>query len=110
MAGQQAVEYFSSLPVGAIEGMQEAQPLQEGSNEAEWIVDITTQADRQGRRAPAALLHLHTLASCPHLQMQALSAVPVAHARADVSRHILRGAATGTGLSLLIMLLPALAV
>ncbi|CAK0787534.1 hypothetical protein CVIRNUC_010754 [Coccomyxa viridis] len=47
--GQQAVEYFSSLPVGAIEGAQEAQPLQEGSNEAEWIVDITTQADRQGR-------------------------------------------------------------
>ena len=74
MAGQQAVEYFSSLPTGLIEGAQEAQPLQEGSNEAEWIVDITTQADRQGRHAPAGLLHLHALASCPHLQMQGLSA------------------------------------
>ena len=56
MAGQQAVEYFSSLPVGALEGAQEAQPLQEGSNEAEWIVDITTQADRQGRYALQAAL------------------------------------------------------
>ena len=74
MAGQQAVEYFSSLPVGAIEGAQEAQPLQEGSNEAEWIVDITTQADRQGRYALQAALMLHALASCAHLQAQGLSA------------------------------------
>ena len=25
------------------------EPLKEGNNEAEWIVDLTTQADRQGR-------------------------------------------------------------
>ena len=71
MAGQQAIEYFASLPIGAIEGAQEAQPLQEGSNEAEWIVDITTQADRQGRHAPARHLAFCALTGCADLQMQA---------------------------------------
>ena len=76
MAGQQAVEYFSSLPIGAIEGMQEAQPLQEGSNEAEWIVDITTQADRQGRQVPAGCIESHALASYASLRVrESLTAV-----------------------------------
>jgi len=50
-AGHQAIEYFSSLPSMGIEGILETEPLKEGSNEAEWIVDVTTQADRQGRQA-----------------------------------------------------------
>jgi hypothetical protein len=41
-AGKQAVEFFhQSCP--ALPG------LKEGENEAEWIVDLTVQADRQGR-------------------------------------------------------------
>ena len=52
LAGHQAIEYFSSLPSKNITGIDEAEPLKEGSNEAEWIVDVTTQADRQGRQAP----------------------------------------------------------
>ena len=104
MAGQQAIEYFTSLPIEAIEAAQEAQPLQEGSNEAEWIVDITTQADRQGRHAPAGHLVLRALASCAQLQAQALFAAPVGDARADAgSPHFLRGAAVGARSSSLVM-------
>lgn len=50
-AGHQAIEYFTSLSTTNEVGTQQAEPLQEGSNEAEWIVDVTTQADRQGRQA-----------------------------------------------------------
>ncbi len=41
-AGQCAIDYFKALPsdIGVEEDLD---------NEAEWIVDITTQADRQGR-------------------------------------------------------------
>lgn len=41
-AGANAIEYFKGLPsnIGVSEDLD---------NEAEWIVDITTQADRQGR-------------------------------------------------------------
>ena len=52
LAGHQAIEYFTSLPSTNITGIHETEPLKEGSNEAEWIVDVTTQADRQGRQAP----------------------------------------------------------
>ena len=38
-AGSTALEYFESNNPGA-------EPMQEGSNEAEWIVDLTTHADR----------------------------------------------------------------
>ena len=41
-AGKQAVDYFHTQ-CPALEG------LKEGGNEAEWIVDLTTQADRRGR-------------------------------------------------------------
>ena len=37
--GTEALEYFKANNPGA-------EPLQEGSNEAEWIVDLTTHADR----------------------------------------------------------------
>jgi hypothetical protein len=50
------IEYFTSVSTIREVGMQQAEPLQEGSNEAEWIVDVTTQADRQGRQA--SLCHL----------------------------------------------------
>ncbi len=59
-AGHQAIEYFTALPSKNITGIHEAEPLKEGSNEAEWIVDVTTQADRQGRQAPIFLQLLHT--------------------------------------------------
>jgi hypothetical protein len=49
-AGHEAIEYFNGLPLAA-NGMQPAEPLQEGNNEAEWIVDLTTRADREGRCA-----------------------------------------------------------
>ena len=52
-AGHEAIEYFNGLPLKA-NGMQPAEPLQEGNNEAEWIVDLTTRADREGRRACTA--------------------------------------------------------
>ncbi len=55
-AGHQVIEYFTSVSTIREVGMQQAEPLQEGSNEAEWIVDVTTQADRQGRQA--SLCHL----------------------------------------------------
>ena len=54
-AGHEAIEYFGGLPLQA-HGMQPAEPLQEGNNEAEWIVDLTTRADREGRRACTAPL------------------------------------------------------
>jgi hypothetical protein len=41
-AGKQAVDYFHTQ-CPALEG------LKDGGNAAEWIVDLTTQADRQGR-------------------------------------------------------------
>lgn len=44
--GNDAVEYFKAAPLP--EG-QMMTSLAEGANEAEWIVDITTQADRQQR-------------------------------------------------------------
>ena len=44
--GSDAVEYFKAAPLP--EG-QMMTSLAEGANEAEWIVDITTQADRQQR-------------------------------------------------------------
>ncbi|CAL8464553.1 g4088 [Coccomyxa elongata] len=44
--GNEAVEYFKAAPLP--EG-QMMTSLAEGANEAEWIVDITTQADRQQR-------------------------------------------------------------
>lgn len=53
IAGHQAMQYFSALPVAG-EGLV-LEPLKEGNNEAEWIVDLTTQADRQGRWGNAAL-------------------------------------------------------
>ena len=39
------MQYFKGLPLPE-EHMME---LEDGGNEAEWIVDITTQADRQNR-------------------------------------------------------------
>lgn len=51
--GSEAVEYFKAAPLP--EG-QMMTSLAEGANEAEWIVDITTQADRQQR---CILLMLH---------------------------------------------------
>ena len=50
--GQQAIEYFSGLPLASEASMPEALKL--GNNEAEWIVDLTTQAERQGRCQPHA--------------------------------------------------------
>lgn len=49
VAGTDAIEYFKGLPsdIGVSEELD---------NEAEWIVDITTQADRQGRCCPLAQL------------------------------------------------------
>ena len=44
--GEEATNYFKAVPLP--EG-QMMTSLGEGSNEAEWIVDITTQADRQER-------------------------------------------------------------
>ncbi len=44
--GSEAVEYFQAAPLP--EG-QMMTSLAQGANEAEWIVDITTQADRQQR-------------------------------------------------------------
>ncbi len=42
--GQEAIEYFQHHnPL--------AETMGEGANEAEWIVDITTEADRHNRRA-----------------------------------------------------------
>ena len=41
------LEYFKSHNPGA-------EPLQEGSNEAEWIVDLTTHADRDDMCAPTS--------------------------------------------------------
>ena len=38
-AGSEALEYFQDHNPGA-------EPMSEGSNEAEWIVDLTTHADR----------------------------------------------------------------
>ena len=46
-AGHQAIEYFTALPTLGKGLVLES--LKEGNNEAEWIVDLTTQADRQGR-------------------------------------------------------------
>ena len=46
-AGQQAIDYFNGLPLAGEGLLLEA--LKTGNNEAEWIVDLTTQADRQGR-------------------------------------------------------------
>lgn len=59
--GTQATDYFKAAPLP--EG-QMMTSLGEGANEAEWIVDITTQADRQER---CALLLLST--SCAHVSM-----------------------------------------
>ena len=53
-AGHEAIEYFNSLPLKA-NGIQPSEPLQEGNNEAEWIVDLTTRADREGRYGAPAL-------------------------------------------------------
>ena len=40
--------------------------LKQGNNEAEWIVDLTTQADRQGRCwTPACILASDRCASSP---------------------------------------------
>ena len=47
--GHQAIDYFNALPLAG-EGMV-LEALEEGNNEAEWIVDLTTQADRQGKCA-----------------------------------------------------------
>lgn len=44
--GHEATDYFQGVPLP--EG-QMMTSLAEGANEAEWIVDITTQADRQER-------------------------------------------------------------
>ncbi len=57
-AGHGAIEYFNGLPLKA-HGMQPGEPLREGNNEAEWIVDLTTRADREGRRASACQPGLH---------------------------------------------------
>ena len=53
-AGHEAIEYFNGLPLAA-NGIQPAGPLQEGNNEAEWIVDLTTRADREGRSGTVLL-------------------------------------------------------
>ncbi|EFN50715.1 hypothetical protein CHLNCDRAFT_142571 [Chlorella variabilis] len=52
--GTAAVEYFQALAhteCSCLEG------LKEGENAAEWIVDFTTQADRQGRAADLAVAY-----------------------------------------------------
>ena len=53
-AGHQTIDYFNGLPLAG-EGMV-LEALEEGNNEAEWIVDVTTQADRQNKcvRMPCA--------------------------------------------------------
>ena len=50
--GAEATDYFKAVPLPEGHMMTS---LAEGANEAEWIVDITTQADRQERCAPLPL-------------------------------------------------------
>jgi hypothetical protein len=52
-AGKQAVDYFHTQ-CPALEG------LKDGGNEAEWIVDLTTQADRQGRAGDFAATYANS--------------------------------------------------
>lgn len=46
-AGKEALDYFRKNNPGA-------EKMGEGSNEAEWIVNLTTHADRDNKCAPSA--------------------------------------------------------
>ena len=46
------MEYFKALP-----GTTQMADGMDMSNEAEWVVDLTTQADRQNRWVPNPLEH-----------------------------------------------------